>query len=65
MRLVQAGVPVEHRRFAGQMHGFFGMIDVLPGSAEGLSYVAGGIDCCLERELGTCSDHRDAGKAQP
>jgi acetyl esterase len=44
MRLVQAGVPVEHRRFAGQMHGFIGMIDVLPGSAEGLSYVAGAVD---------------------
>jgi acetyl esterase len=39
MRLVQAGVPVEHRRFAGQMHGFFGLIGVLPGSADGLRYV--------------------------
>jgi cation diffusion facilitator CzcD-associated flavoprotein CzcO len=32
-----------------------GMIDVLPGSTEGLSYVAGGIDRCLERELGAAS----------
>ena len=40
MRLVQAGVPVQHRRFAGQMHGFFGMTGQLPGSAEGLRYVA-------------------------
>ena len=39
MRLIQAGVPVEHRRFAGQMHGFFGLLDVLPGSADGLRYV--------------------------
>ena len=44
MRLVQAGVAVEHRSFAGQMHGFVGMIDVLPGSAEGLSYIAGALD---------------------
>jgi acetyl esterase len=50
MRLVQAEVPVEHRRFAGQMHGFFGMSGVLPCSAEGFSYVAAGIDRCLERE---------------
>jgi acetyl esterase len=40
MRLVQAGVPVEHRRFAGQMHGFLGLIGVLPGSADGLQYIA-------------------------
>lgn len=40
MRLVQAGVPVEHRRFAGQMHGFLGMTGELPGSADGLRYVA-------------------------
>ena len=39
MRLIQAGVPVEHRRFAGQMHGFFGLLDALPGSADGLRYV--------------------------
>jgi acetyl esterase len=55
MRLVQAGVAVEHRRFAGQMHGFCGMIDVLPGSAKGLSYVAEGIDRCLERVPGAAT----------
>ncbi len=38
-RLIKAGVPVRHRRFAGQMHGFFTMADLLPGS-EGLDYAA-------------------------
>jgi acetyl esterase len=37
-------VPVELRRVEGQMHGFFIMVDVLPGSAAGLDMVveAGG-----------------------
>jgi acetyl esterase len=43
-RLVKAGVPVRHQRFAGQMHGFFTMVDVLPGAAAGLDYVAAAID---------------------
>ena len=43
-RLVKAGVPVRHQRFAGQMHGFFTMVDALPGAAAGLNYVAAGID---------------------
>jgi acetyl esterase len=55
LRLVQAGVAVEHRRFAGQMHGFWRMIDVLPGSVEGLTYVAAGIDRCLERMPGAAT----------
>jgi len=38
-RLRQAGVPVEHRRFPGQMHGFFTMVNLLPGSADGIAYV--------------------------
>jgi acetyl esterase len=36
-RLVQAGVEVEHRRFAGQPHGFFS------ASRDGLEFVAGAI----------------------
>jgi len=40
-RLRAAGVPTESRRFPGQMHGFFSMVGVLPGSAAGLDYVAG------------------------
>ena len=38
--LSEAGVPVELERFAGQMHGFFQMINVLPGSSAGLDYIA-------------------------
>ena len=43
-RLLKAGVPVRHRRFEGQMHGFFTMVDVLPGADDGLDYVAAAID---------------------
>jgi acetyl esterase len=43
-----AGVPVQHRRFEGQMHGFFTLVDILPGSAAGLDYVVE----CLDRALG-------------
>lgn len=39
-RMRAAGVDVAHRSFAGQMHGFFTMVNVLPGSAEGLDYIA-------------------------
>jgi acetyl esterase len=47
MRLVQAGVSVEHRRFAGQIHGFLGRIGVLPGSADGLDWIAGHVGRAL------------------
>jgi acetyl esterase len=38
-RLTRAGVPVSLRRFAGQMHGFFTLVGVLPGSADAIDYV--------------------------
>jgi acetyl esterase len=38
-KLARAGVLVRQRRFDGQMHGFFTMVNVLPGSAAGLDYV--------------------------
>jgi acetyl esterase len=38
-RLREAGVPVELRRFPGQMHGFFTMVNLLPGSADAIAYV--------------------------
>lgn len=43
-RLREAGVAVQHRRFAGQMHGFFTMVNVLPGSAEGIDYVVEAVE---------------------
>ena len=42
-RLIKAGVPVRHQRFAGQMHGFFTMTGLLPGADEALDYVAAAI----------------------
>jgi acetyl esterase len=43
-QLIKAGVRVRHRRFAGQMHGFFTMLDVLPGARDGLDFVVAAID---------------------
>jgi acetyl esterase len=39
-RLRAAGVPVAHRRFRSQMHGFFPLVNILPGSAEAIAYIA-------------------------
>jgi acetyl esterase len=54
-RLLKAGVPVRHRRFAGQMHGFFTMVDLLPGAGEALDYVAAAIDEHLASEPATAA----------
>jgi acetyl esterase len=62
MRLVQAGVPVEHRRFAGQMHGFTGVLS-LPGSAEGLDFVAKALDRTIRQGEGV-GDGLDDGQAE-
>ncbi|MEN3281985.1 MAG: hypothetical protein V7607_3125, partial [Solirubrobacteraceae bacterium] len=35
---------VELRRFGGQMHGCFTMVNVLPGAAAGREYAAAHID---------------------
>ncbi|WIM67551.1 alpha/beta hydrolase [Corynebacterium breve] len=37
--LQAAGVTVEHHRWKGQMHTFFSMVNVLPGSAEAIDLV--------------------------
>jgi acetyl esterase/lipase len=50
-RLLKAGDPVQHRRFDGQMHGFFTMTGVLPGSADGLDFVASAMDRQLTASL--------------
>jgi acetyl esterase len=42
-RLADADVPVILNRFEGQMHGFFTLVNLLPGSATSLEYVAGQI----------------------
>ena len=42
-KLRAAGVPVVHRRFSGQMHGFFTLL-VLPGAAAALEYVGEQVD---------------------
>ncbi|MFV0457504.1 MAG: alpha/beta hydrolase [Actinomycetales bacterium] len=38
-KLEAAGVEVNFRRFAGQSHGFFTMVNVLPGSDAGIAFV--------------------------
>ena len=43
-RLLKAGVHVRHQRFAGQMHGFFTMVDILPGAAAAMDYVVAAIE---------------------
>jgi acetyl esterase len=51
-RLRDAGVPVELRRFPGQMHGFFTMVGLLPGSAAGIAYVTEQLDRALRGRAG-------------
>lgn len=46
-QLRAAGVPVEHRDFAGQMHGFFTMVGLLPAQREALDHVASLVDTHL------------------
>jgi acetyl esterase len=43
-RLEEAGNTVQFQRFDGQMHGFFTMINVLPGSAAAIDLVVEAID---------------------
>jgi cation diffusion facilitator CzcD-associated flavoprotein CzcO/acetyl esterase/lipase len=49
-RLAEHGVRVEHKRFDGQMHGFFMLVGLVPASAAGLDFVARAIT----RELAHC-----------
>jgi acetyl esterase len=43
-KLRAAGVPMVHRRFPGQMHGFFSMVTVLPGALAGMDFVVGELE---------------------
>jgi acetyl esterase len=53
-RLAQAGTPVETTLFAGQLHGFFSMVNILPASADALAHLA-------ERVRSAAARHRTAG----
>jgi acetyl esterase len=53
-RLIKSEVPVDHRRFPGQMHGFFTMVDLLPGSEAGINYVADAV----RRHLSQLAQHQ-------
>ena len=46
-RLSEAGVPVRFTRVSGQMHGFFPMLNILPGSAAAVDYIGTEIDRML------------------
>jgi acetyl esterase len=48
-RLEAAGVPVRSHRFERQMHAFFQMVNILPGSAEGVDYVVESLDRLFPR----------------
>jgi acetyl esterase len=56
-KLALAGVPVARRRFTGQMHAFFTMVGVLPGSAEAIDYVTDN----LGRQLAAQGEAQPAG----
>lgn len=45
-----AGVPVTSQRFAGQVHGFFTMPNLLPGAATALDYVVEQLDGVLAEQ---------------
>jgi acetyl esterase len=47
-KLKAAGVPVIQQRFAGQLHGFFTMVNILPGHELGLDFAALEINRRLE-----------------
>jgi acetyl esterase len=46
-RLKEAGVPVSLKQFEGQIHGFFTMVNILPGHEAGLDYVVAAIQKAL------------------
>jgi acetyl esterase len=57
-RLAEAGTPTETKLFTGQLHGFFSMVNILPASAEALTYLA-------ERVRTSVVAHRRAAGSTP
>ncbi|MGE4431245.1 MAG: alpha/beta hydrolase [Sphingobium sp.] len=53
-RLVEAGVPVIHKRFAGQLHAFAMLVGFLPGSASAVSFIGDAV-----RRVLSSLDNRD------
>jgi acetyl esterase len=51
-RLREAGVDVDFRRHAGQMHGFFTFL-LLPGSERGFQHVVKAVRACIARDVRT------------
>ena len=48
-RLADAGVPVDFKRHAGQLHGFFSLL-MLPGSERGFQQVVKAVRACIVRQ---------------
>jgi acetyl esterase len=42
-RLLKSKVPVRHARLAGQTHGFFTMVGILPGAGAGMDFAVAGL----------------------
>lgn len=53
--LAEAGVPVDFEQVAGQMHGFFTMVNIVPGSAAAIERVGAAIDRALADETAPTS----------
>jgi acetyl esterase len=46
-RLLKAGVTTKHFRVPGQMHGFFTMVNMLPGNQVGIDFVVDAINATI------------------
>lgn len=47
-RLLKSGIPTKYMRVPGQMHGFFTMVNILPGHKIGLDFVVEAISATIE-----------------
>jgi acetyl esterase len=62
-RLLKSRVPVRHRRLAGQMHGFFTMVGILPGADAGMDFVADSLADFLSTPAGHVRGPRSGRRA--